>query len=283
MIALVVADTILVLLLALLVAGLLRSHADIVRTLHEMGAPIGDPSVSPASAPLSVGKLSASSGVRRSPEGMLQVGPVMPPRPAASAVFDLEGLTPSGDALGVAVSGVERHTLLAFLSSGCSSCGQFWEELGQTPSALPFEVRPVIVTKGAEAEVPASVENLSGPPGVVSVIMSTKAWRDYEVPGSPFFVLIDGPAARRAGEGSARNLAEVAELVRVASSERPPRRSLGSNRQASHVRPDRDDVTTTDEELRAAGLLPGDPSLFPRSVDDVLVPVRFEDSNKADR
>ena len=43
MVALAVVLTLVVLLMAVLVAGLLRSHADILRSLHELGVGVGDP------------------------------------------------------------------------------------------------------------------------------------------------------------------------------------------------------------------------------------------------
>ena len=46
--------------------------------------------------------------------------------------------------------------------------------------------------------------------------MSSDAWTDYEVPGSPFFVLVDGRDGRRIGEGVANRMSQVAELVRRA-------------------------------------------------------------------
>ena len=45
MVALVIVSTFVVLLLGILVAGLLRSHADILRSLHELGVGVGDPSI----------------------------------------------------------------------------------------------------------------------------------------------------------------------------------------------------------------------------------------------
>ena len=47
MVALVIVSTFVVLLLGILVAGLLRSHADILRALHDLGAGVGDPAVAP--------------------------------------------------------------------------------------------------------------------------------------------------------------------------------------------------------------------------------------------
>ena len=48
MVALVIVSTFVVLVLGILVAGLLRSHADILRALHELGAGVGDPSAASA-------------------------------------------------------------------------------------------------------------------------------------------------------------------------------------------------------------------------------------------
>ena len=50
MVALVIVSTFVVLVLGILVAGLLRSHADILRSLHELGVGVGDPAASTASA-----------------------------------------------------------------------------------------------------------------------------------------------------------------------------------------------------------------------------------------
>ena len=44
MVALAVVLSVMVLLLAVLVAGLLRSHADILKALHELGVGVGEPS-----------------------------------------------------------------------------------------------------------------------------------------------------------------------------------------------------------------------------------------------
>ena len=52
--------------------------------------------------------------------------------------------------------------------------------------------------------------------------MSTEAWGDYEVPGSPFFVLVDGRSGRRIGEGVANHFRQVVELVRRAEADAQP-------------------------------------------------------------
>jgi hypothetical protein len=103
------------------------------------------------------------------------------------------------------------------------------------------------------------------------VVMSTDAWGDYEVPGSPFFVLIDEREGRRIGEGVANHLDQVADLVRRAEVDaRGPRRPRDAAGGLGLDGPERE--SANDHELLAAGIRPGDPSLYPRSLDDVYGP-----------
>jgi hypothetical protein len=275
-VALVVADTILVMLLGILVVGLLRSHADIARALHELGAPLGDPS--PATRHGAPTGATAPVDLRRSSDGTLQMGPAVPPRAAGTATFDLEGATPFGDALALSVTASGGTTLLAFLSSGCRSCGQFWEAINQNEPPLPSGIRTIVITKGPEAEQLATVQRQARPAGaptaggVVPVLMSTKAWDDYEVPGSPFFVLVDGRTGRRLGEGTARSMAEVVQLVTAATDDRHAAANGDTAAAGPPATPagHRDHLPTVDEELAAAGIHPGDPSLFPTTMDDLV-------------
>ncbi|HLN16454.1 MAG TPA: hypothetical protein VK277_06820 [Acidimicrobiales bacterium] len=157
-----------------------------------------------------------------------------------------------------------------FLSSGCASCAGLWQALNRPE--LPFgpAIRLVVVTKGPEYESPAQVA--ASAPERIAVVMSTEAWNDYEVPGAPFFVLVDGEAGRRIGEGVASRLEQVAELVRRAEADRAsmteghaadvPDHAIGLDGPARE--------RANDLELRRAGILPGDPSLYPRHLDDVF-------------
>lgn len=241
MLALVVVDTVVVVLLGVLVAGLLRSHADILRALHELGAGVGDPAGAPA-APAPV-----------------QLGPRLAPG-RGSQVVDLVGVDPSGAALVLAVGSGDGLSLLAFLSSGCASCAAFFEQLGGAGFGLPPGIRPVVVTKGPEFESPAELARRARPG--LQVVMSSQAWTDYEVPGSPFFVLVDGRQGRRLGEGVANHPAQVADLVR---------RAVGDGRGATGLDgPARE--AENDQALLAAGIGPGHPSLYPRRLDDVFAP-----------
>ena len=241
MVALVVVSTFLVLLLGVLVTGLLRSHADILRSLHELGVGVGDP---------------AADMPRQSRAGAPPGEPALGPAPAVA------GLTPSGDARAFAPANSERLTLLAFLSSGCTSCAGFWRALQQPEELeLPQGARVVIVTKGPELEITAQVLAMST--GQVPVIMSTEAWHDYQVPGSPFFVLIDGASGRKVGQGVAGQVSQLVELVhRARIDDRASRVESGLDG------PERE--AAADQVLRTAGIHPGHASLYPRTLDDVF-------------
>ena len=253
MVALVVVVTFVVLLLGILVAGLLRSHADILRSLHELGVGVGDPT-----------DTSERSSVRGA-------APRLPTWSESSSSLGpaptVAGVTPAGDARAIAVDNADGFTLLAFLSSGCATCAAFWEAL-QAPESLelPHGTRVAIVTKGPDREIPTEVSRLAT--GRVPVVMSTEAWLEYEVPGSPFFVLVDGASGSSVGQGVAPHVEQLLDLIRRAehdrarqygTSRRPPARRNGPEREAD-----------ADEVLQMAGIRPGDPSLYPQTLNDVF-------------
>ena len=264
MVALIVVLTVVVVLLAVLVAGLLRSHADILRALHSLGAGVGDPALAGETAPGSTPSVPVPAPVT--------MGPPLPRERSSTSAPTVAGMTPAGDALALSVATAGRLTLLAFLSSGCSTCQGFWSALAtDARSLLPPGVDVVVVTKGPELEVPAEV---AGRAGRTTVVMSSDAWTDYEVPASPFFVLVDGVDGRRIGEGIANTFPQVAELVRRAQLERGD-----AGHRSGHVAGSPPAPTTggdgpsreraNDHALRAAGVLPGDRSLYPTSLDDL--------------
>lgn len=261
MLALVVVDTLCVVLLAVLVVGLLRSHADILRALHSLGAGVGDP----------LGDAHGVPGAGPAPVPVT-MGPPLPPERSATSAHDLSGVTPAGDAVVVSVTSSAGSTLLAFLSSGCRTCAEIWDALAAPAShGLADDLRVVVVTKGPEFEIAGEVA-AKAPPGTL-VVMTTAAWSDYEVPGSPFFVLVDGRLGRRVGEGAASSLAQVADLVRrAAADETGPgetRAHAGTDERVHGLDgPARE--ARNDRILAAAGILPGDPSLYPNRLDDVF-------------
>jgi hypothetical protein len=251
MAAIAVALALVVALLAVLVVGLLRSHAEILKALHDMGVNLED------GAPARPRRTPAVSG--RAPARTFDG--IAPPRGDELGVaVDLTGTLPLGGAARVAVVGVDHPTLLAFLSTGCGTCGTFWDALREGPTTLPDPAtRVVVVTNGPEAESPAAVAELA-PDGIVT-LMSTDAWDDYGVPVSPFFALVDGRSGRVVGEGSGTSWDQVIDLLAKAVADagaRQPGRRI--TRMGGQDRADR-----VDRELRAAGIEPGDPSLYPEA------------------
>lgn len=242
MTALIVILMLVVLLLGVLVAGVLRSHAEILRTLHDLGmSEDGSLTERPRNAPLT------------------QPG-VAPPRTAATPAADITGVKPNGSPRQISIVGAEHTTLLAFLSTGCSTCKAFWQEFGRRRDLdLPgTDTRLVIVTKGPEAESASRLAELA--PVHWPLVMSTEAWDHYGVPVSPYFILVDGPSGQAVGEGAGSTWRQVHSLLNQAvadvglfdTARRRHTSAQGGNREAR-----------ADAELRAAGIEPGDPSLYP--------------------
>ncbi|HEU0103376.1 MAG TPA: hypothetical protein VFR07_13750 [Mycobacteriales bacterium] len=277
MTVLVVALLVAVALLGVLVVGLLRSHAEILRQLHTLGA--GREDTAPGAATGSSTATGDSTGAR--PAGApfdVRDDVVAPAGLTGTSAHDVVGTSPAGETALLSVVGAGHDTLLAFLSSGCSTCQDFWDVFGSAADlGLPPATRLVVVTQGPDLESVSTVRRLA--PARVPVVMSTQAWEDYGVPGSPYFALVDGAAGRVAGEGSATSWQQVVGLCRDASSDRAaallhhdhdhgPGSGSGSGmeRLAGEDRgdgPHRE--ARADRELAAAGILPGHPSLY---VDD---------------
>src|SRR5581483_7720313 len=125
----------------------------------------------------------------------------------------LIGSSPDGDAVTLDFAGGSgRLTLLAFLTTGCSTCAQFWATLPEP--RLPAGVDTVIVTRGSERERPVGVRELAPPS--IPVVMSSEAWSAYSVPGAPYFVLVERTIL---GEGVATTWQALASLVSDAVAE----------------------------------------------------------------
>jgi hypothetical protein len=214
MTAIVSIETVLLVLLVVLVIGLLRSHAEILRRL-------GPSDQRPDLRPPEAG----------------------PPRSGQSAPA-LAGTTPQGDAIVLDfASTAQAPTLLAFLTTGCTTCQGFWESLAEP--RLPENVSAVIVAHGTDRESPQRIRKLAPPD--TPVVMSSAAWDDYRVPGAPYFVLVDGTIR---GEGVATTWEALASLVGDAIEDE---RSTGADARGRHI----------DDVFAAAGIGPDDPSLHP--------------------
>jgi len=201
----------------------LRSHAEILRALQALGVSL-DPDAAPQGPT-----------------------PVAAPQraPGAPAVDVVAGVDPSGAPVTFAVAGVEHRTLLAFLSSTCLTCRGFWEAFADRRLSVPGQARLLIVTKSVEAESPSAIRKLA--PSGVHTVLSSAAWADYRIPVAPYFVLVDGATGAVIGEGAAATWDQVRDLMSQSLEDGRPQ----------------DRPARVNAELRAAGIEPGHPSLYP--------------------
>jgi hypothetical protein len=247
MTVLIVVETLLLVLLSVLVAGLLRSHAEILRRLNQIDerAPGG----------------SAVGAERARAEAALPH-----PRIEATPASDVAGQTLEGDPIHLGVRGTGTNTLLAFLSSGCLSCRTLWDGLEpRVRPRMPGGARLVVVTKGPDQESPRKLRGLA--PKDVPVVMSSEAWEAYGVPASPYFIFVDGPSGEVHGEGAASQWSQVISLLNDALADQdqaawePP--DTSSNGRGRPLRPaTAPRLARVDADLLSAGIGPDHPSLY---------------------
>ena len=261
--ALIVLQAVALGLMAVLVAGLLRSHAEVLARLHRLessrAVPVADPARRPATGTTgAAGAAGAAGATRAAGAGSL-------------APEEVAGVTPFDGTVSVALHPARQPTLLAFLSSGCTTCTPFWDGLrAGLPAGLPGHPRVVVVTLGPAEESPERVRRVS--PDGVPVVMSSEAWSAFSVPGAPYFAWIDGGSGRVRGEGTGRSWADLAALLADALADQAhapaapaggpgggPAAPAGA---ASGAAGDADEAWV-DAELARAGILPGDPRLHP--------------------
>jgi hypothetical protein len=243
---LVAVETVVLVMLVVLVTGLLRSHATILRKLDELGAGVGDPSRTAPTSPVD-----------------FKVRPGIPEPSDDTSWADAADVTGAGlrdEMVAVRVVGAQNHTFLAFLSSSCTTCATFWEAFTDVEGLrLPPQTRLVIVTKSPDEESVSSIASLA--PAGVNLVMSSAAWEQYRVPGSPYFVFVDGPTGRIRGEGTGMSWEQVGNLLAQATGDLTF--ALG-DAGARNPKPESDAEREQriDRELMAAGIFPGDPSLY---------------------
>jgi hypothetical protein len=193
--ALLAVESVVLALLALVVVGLLRSHAEILRRL-----------------PTEAG----TTSLHEISSGQAQKTPMIPdhlptPRAGQTPVVAITGETLDGGQL--AIDPAKTDTLVAFLSSGCLTCKTFWDALqpGRRTS-LPGDARPIIVVKDSAFESPSRLRELA--PADLPVIMSSEAWGDYNIAMSPYFLFVSGGTVR--SEGAASSWEQVSSLLKDA-------------------------------------------------------------------
>lgn len=259
MIAVVALEALVLVVMAVLVTGLLRSHAVILRRLHELDGASGET----AGSARTLAPVDGPPPFRSMP-GM----PEPVPLGDQSAVpRDIVATTLDDEAVVVRTAGVAHDTVLAFLSSSCTTCLQFWDDFAR-PVALPATARLLIVVKDLAEESPSALHELR--PDGVDVLLSSQAWNDYRVPGSPYVMAVDGKSGRVKGEGTGMSWEQVANLL--AQSTGDAAYLSGGRRPGLIVKPtsDADREQRVDRELLSAGISPGDPSLYASPVAEAV-------------
>ena len=252
--------------LTVLVFGLLRTHAQILRALDRAGVSLEDEEAGSASAGGAPERSEPGAGADTAGGRDLVEMPLAGTRDAVETMpagaRDLVGTVPAGGPTKIAVTGVAHFTLLAFLSAGCRTCERFWEAFAAPDLDLSGgATRLVIVGQDPAHDSESAMAELV-PPGVKAVL-SSAAWEDYEVPGSPYFVLINGPDGRIVGAGSALRWEQLRDLLSQALNDAGLAEVSRSARRFPARRSGRSRAQRADEALQSAGIGPGHPSLYP--------------------
>jgi hypothetical protein len=225
MTAAIVIEGVVIVLLTILVAGLLKSHAEILRQLHALGAS------EDGSVTTSVGSTPRTAGFEAVPTDTLV------------------GTNLSGDPVSLSLSHGRGNTLIAFLSSGCLSCQAFWSEFSGEFELPTPDARTVIVTKGPGSESVSRLSELA--PSNLPLVMSDDIWDTFKVPMTPYFLFVNGTGSI-IGEGAASSWRHLISLLR---------QSLRDSRDPVHADTTRRS-DMTDDQLRGAGIEPGDETLY---------------------
>ena len=247
---LIVVETAVLLVMGVLVAGLLRSYATVLQRLHRLDGGVEHDAAPP---------FRTASGVVAPPDRRASDLGRISGRAEWAAAHDIAGVGLSGEVVSVRTVAVAHDTVLVFLSSGCSGCAGFWAELGNRRGSEPFgDSRLLVVTKGVDEESAALLNSVS--PSGVDLVMSSSAWADYAVPGSPYVVVVDGHTGRVKGEGSGTSLTQVSGLIQqvIGDTGYPV-----GHHAVVKPRSDADREVDVDRVLLAAGISPGHPSLYP--------------------
>ena len=209
--ALVIVETIVLALLAVVVVSLLRSHAELLRRLP---APDDEQEHHAHGAAMPIERAPTLSSS------------IPAPKRQASEAHDIVGTTLGGDQVVVSVAS-GSDTLFAFLSTGCLTCQTFWD--GLRPGVrrpMPGDARVIVVVKDPAFESPSKLAALAPPD--VPVIQSSQAWEDFGVQISPYFCFVDGRSGSVRSEGAAMSWEQVSSLLTDALFDEAAARAKGS-------------------------------------------------------
>ena len=152
------------------------------------------------------------------PEGPVhrEPAPAAPTAEPEGDAVDVRGADPEGQPTLIPLEATAQPTLLAFLSTSCGICVGLWERLraGELQQEAPGIV-PVVVTKDAAQEDGDRIRTLAS--AEVPVVLSSEAWDDYEVPGSPYVMVISAAPGSVTTEGSVATWQDVVRMARSAT------------------------------------------------------------------
>lgn len=204
-------------LLAVVVAAQARALSAAARRLELLERRVGRrerrDDTGPGAAPTPAPNPAAASPAATTSETPAPVAPAPTLGEEGDAV-DVRGVDPEGEPTVVPLTATDQPTLLAFLSTTCSICVGLWERLlaGELGDEVG-DVLPVVVTKDAGLEDVDRIRQLSS--AALPVVLSSEAWDDYEVPGSPYVMVVSAAPGSVATEGS---VATWEDLVHMAQS-----------------------------------------------------------------
>ncbi len=166
---------------------------------------------------------SAAANPLSDPEFVSGLRPIPSAGPSGAAghatwsASDIVGVRPSGEPVSFRINEQEGAVLVAFLSTQCDGCDEFWRGFRDgVGSELPAGISAVVVTKGPTSLATSSVILIADGINSLPVIMSDEAWNDYRVTGYPFFVLVDVDACGVVGETVGFGWSDVLSMIRSA-------------------------------------------------------------------
>jgi hypothetical protein len=142
--------------------------------------------------------------------------PLASESPASAQDNDLLGESLDGQSMSVELRGTT--TLLAFLSSTCTTCIGFFRAFNEhAADELVPDGQLVVVTKSGEHETRDRLRELAS--DRVTVLMSTESWEEFEVPLPPYFLLLSGGDVLT--EGPASGWEDLSRMVNASLSRLP--------------------------------------------------------------
>lgn len=189
-------------LLLIAVAALLRAQAATARRLEQLERRLSRADRRPSAA-----KVQALPG-----EELGRPAPGVVAETEGDAV-DVAGVTPDGATLTIPLETPDEPVLLVFLSTTCGICTSIWERLRDAGLPLGSGVRPVVVTKDAPPEDLERIREMGAADQELTVVLSSEAWIDYEVPGSPYLMVVAGRPGSVVDEGSVTGWDGLAAMV----------------------------------------------------------------------